>query len=164
MSDQDFLDHVDGVRKQIESLSPQLTLIASAHQRSLSSRDGNASSQVEHLVSQTQIINTHIKDQIKVLEEDSARSAGNVAKASQIRNLKNQFRNQLERYRREELSFKKGYQEQIARQYRIVNPLASDEEVREASEANWGDAGVFETAVSGIISSLTEISGSWTDL
>lgn len=147
LSNNDFLSRVNGVRQQITSLSSQVSAIASAHQRAISSPDGNASAQVENLVSQTQALNTQIKDQIKHLEVDAARSGGNATKDSQIRNLKTQFTNQLQEYRKEEEQYKSRYQEQIARQYRIVNPEASDEEVREASEANWGDEGVFQTAV-----------------
>lgn len=147
LSNSDFLSRVDAVRKQISSLTGQVSAIAAAHQRAISSPDGQASAQVENLVSQTQALNTQIKDQIKFLETDAARSGGNPTKDSQIRNLKTQFTNQLQEYRKEEEQYKKRYQEQIARQYRIVNPDATEDEVREASEANWGDEGVFQTAV-----------------
>ncbi|RDI83280.1 hypothetical protein Vi05172_g6667 [Venturia inaequalis] len=147
LSNQDFLSRVDAVRKQITSLSGQVSAIASAHQRAISSPDGSLSSQVESLVSQTQILNTQIKDQIKFLETDAARSGGNVTKDSQIRNLKSQFKSQLEQYQQEEATYKKRYQDQIARQYRIVNPDATEEEVHEAAQANWGDEGVFQTAL-----------------
>lgn len=100
------------------------------------------------MTTQTQILNTRIRDQIKFLETDAARSGGAVAKDSQIRSLKNMFKSRLEQYQDEERQYRKRYQEQIARQYRIVNPEASEEEVREASTANWGDEGVFQTAVS----------------
>lgn len=82
------------------------------------------------------------------METDAARSGGNVTKDSQIRNLKSQFKSQLEQYQQEESTYKKRYQDQIARQYRIVNPDATEEEVHEAAQANWGDEGVFQTAVS----------------
>jgi syntaxin 1B/2/3 len=147
MSNQDFLTRVEGVRKQIDTLSTQVSSIASAHQKAISSTDGASSAQVEHLVSQTQVLNTQIKDQIKFLETDAARSGRNVTKDSQIRNLKSQFKARLEQYQTEENQYKKRYQEQIARQYKIVNPEASEDEVREASQANWGDEGVFQTAV-----------------
>jgi syntaxin 1B/2/3 len=61
--------------------------------------------------------------------------------------LQNQFREQLEEYREEEIAYKRRYQAQIERQYRIVNPDATEEEVREAGTADWGDDGVFQTAV-----------------
>ena len=145
----DFLDRVAACRKDIDTLSNNISQIASAHQRAISSnQDGSGSAALENLVANTQILNTRIKDQIKFLETDAARSGGNSTKDSQVRNLKNQFKNRLEQYQQEEVQYKKRYQEQIARQYRIVNPEASDAEVSEAVNADWGDEGVFQTAVS----------------
>jgi syntaxin 1B/2/3 len=148
LSNPDFLSRVEGVRKEIDGLSNNISQIASLHQRAISSPETGSSAALEHIISQTQVLNTRIKDQIKYLETDAAASGGNVTKDSQIRNLKNQFKNRLEQYQQEEVQYKKRYQEQIARQYRIVNPEADDEEVREAVNADWGDEGVFQTAVS----------------
>jgi syntaxin 1B/2/3 len=147
LSNPDFLSRVEGVRKEIDGLSNNISQIASLHQRAISSPETGSSAALEHIISQTQILNTRIKDQIKYLETDAATSGGNVTKDSQVRNLKNQFKNRLEQYQQEEVQYKKRYQEQIARQYRIVNPDADDEEVREAVNADWGDEGVFQTAV-----------------
>jgi syntaxin 1B/2/3 len=145
----DFLSRVEAVKNDIERLSTNISLIASLHQRTITSTNPSTST-LEGTITQTQILNTHIRDQIKYLETDAARSDGNPTKNSQVRNLKTQFRVRLEQYRQEEVEYKKRYQEQIARQYRIVNPGASDDEVREAVGADWGDEGVFQTAVSTI--------------
>lgn len=149
MSTPDFLTRVKAVNSDIDSLTGQISQIGSVHQRLLSSPETQGSSQLEHLVSQTQVLNTQIKDNIKRLEEDAARSGKNDTKNSQIRTLKNNFKRQLEEYQKEEQAYSQRYRDQIERQYRIVNPDASDEEVREAADANWGDEGVFQTAVRG---------------
>lgn len=148
MSTPDFLTRVKALNSDIDSLTGNISQIGSVHQRLLSSPESQGSSQLEHLVSQTQILNTQIKDNIKRLEEDAARSGRNDTKNSQIRTLKNNFKRQLEEYQKEEQAYRQRYRDQIERQYRIVNPEASDEEVKEAADANWGDEGVFQTAVS----------------
>jgi len=148
MSNQDFLTRVEAAKSDIRDLTANISSIGTLHQKALSSPDSGSSAQLEHLVSQTQILNTRIRDQIKFLETDAARSGGNVTKDAQIRTLKQNFKTQLEEYQREEQTYRQRYQEQIARQYRIVNPEATDEEVREAANADWGDEGVFQTAVS----------------
>jgi syntaxin 1B/2/3 len=148
----EFLTRVEAVRKDIDTLTSNISSIASLHQRAISATDSSSSAALESLVASTQVLNTHIKDQIKFLETDAARSGGNATKDSQVRNLKNQFKTRLEQYQQEEVLYKKRYQEQIARQYRIVNPAASEEEVREAVQADWGDEGVFQTAVCFIFS------------
>ena len=147
LSNQEFLQRVEGIRGQIRQLTANVGEIGSVHQRLLSSPD-STHSQLDSLVSQTQILNTQIQDQIRQLEADSLKSGDNTTKKSQIRTLKGHFRTQLEDYQKEEQAYKKRYQDQIAREYRIVNPDASESEVREASEADWGNEGVFQTAVS----------------
>lgn len=69
-------------------------------------------------------------------------------KARQAKQLKSEFEKSLKDYQQEEVAYRQRYREQIARQYRIVNPVASEAEVNEASELDWGSEGVFQTAVS----------------
>lgn len=114
----------------------------------LSSADNRDSGQLEHIVSDTQVRNTQIKDEVKFLERDAAREPNNSFKRSQVQSLKNTFRTQLEDFQREEADYSKRYREAIARQYRIVNPDASEQEVQEAANADWNDEGIFQQAVS----------------
>lgn len=148
-SNPDFLSRVEAVKADIRTLTTHVGQIASMHQATLSSADtSGATSALESMVTQTQVLNTSIKDQIKQLEKDAARSRGNSVKDTQVRQLKSSFTKQLQEYRQEEASYERRYREQIERQYRIVNPEASDAEVREAADADWGNEGVFQTAVS----------------
>jgi syntaxin 1B/2/3 len=157
LTNPDFLARVDGVKTDLDSLTGSVTSIASAHQRAIAaSPDARATAALDNLVANTQVLNGRIRDQIRFLELDAARSGGNATKNSQVRALKTQFRNRLEQYQQEEVQYKKRYQEQIARQYRIVNPAASEEEVREAVTADWGDEGVFQTAVRDSVASTRQ--------
>jgi syntaxin 1B/2/3 len=148
LSNSDFLSRVEGVKKDFESLSSNISQIASLHQRAITSTDGNPSRTLENAIRQTQILNTKIKDEILYLKADAVRSGNNPTKTSQTRGLQSQFKARLEQYQQEELVYKKRYEEQIARQYRLVNPDADEEEVREAMQADWSNEGVFQTAVS----------------
>lgn len=114
----------------------------------ISSPDSNSSARLEQLVTNTQILNTGIKDEIKYLEKDTVRSMGNSVKENQIQALKKNFQGQLQSYQRQESEYQKRHRDAIARQYRIVNPDATDAEVQEAANADWGNEGVFQTAVS----------------
>lgn len=148
LSNQDFLARVEAAKADIRQLTQYISEIASAHQRTLNSPDASTNQALESIVTQTQVLNTSIKDQIKFLETDAARSGrNNNIKNSQVGQLKTSFKKQLEEYRNEEASYERRYREQIARQYRIVNPEATDAEVQEASNADWGNEGVFQTAV-----------------
>ena len=149
LSNPDFLSRVEAVKADIRTLTTHVGQIASMHQNSLSSADASgATTALESMVTQTQVLNTSIKDQIKFLETDAARSRGNQVKDTQIKQLKTSFTKQLQEYRQEEANYERRYREQIARQYRIVNPEASESEVQEAANADWGNEGVFQTAVS----------------
>lgn len=148
LSNSDFLSRVEAVKADIRTLTTHVGQIASAHQRTLSSPDSGSSGQLESMITQTQVLNTSIKDQIKFLETDAARSRDNQVKNTQVGQLKTSFTKQLQEYRQEEANYERRYREQIARQYMIVNPEATDSEVQEAANADWGNEGVFQTAVS----------------
>ncbi|KAF2759152.1 t-SNARE [Pseudovirgaria hyperparasitica] len=147
LSREEYLERIDMVKQQINELTHNISEIGNLHQRMIASPDNSSSARLENLVSQTQILNTNIKDQIKYLEKDALRSEGNKVKDSQIRNLKKTFHAQLLDYQKQENSYEQRYRETIARQYRIVNPDATDAEVEEATNANWGDEGIFQTAL-----------------
>lgn len=149
LSQQDFLNRVQNLRNDIKALTTDIDYIGQLHQRSLSSTDNQASQQLEHYVAQTQIRNTAIKDGIKGLERDLAKTTDGSrnTKNTQLQSLKTYFKSELDKYQSIERDYQHRYRDQIARQYRIVNPDATEEEVKEATEADWGNEGVFQTAV-----------------
>ncbi|KEY73725.1 hypothetical protein S7711_06301 [Stachybotrys chartarum IBT 7711] len=149
LSKNDFLDRVSRLREDIKSLTNDVDYIGQLHQRTLGSTDGQANQELEHYVSQTQVRNTAIKDGIKGLERDVAKTtdSSRTTKNTQLQSLKTLFKSELDKYQSIEHEYKQRYREQIARQYRIVNPEASDDEVRQAADADWGDEGVFQTAL-----------------
>jgi syntaxin 1B/2/3 len=154
---QDFLNRVSYIKGEIDSLSSNISGIASIHQRAIwSPDDASSSSALEAITTSTQVLITKIRDQIRSLESDSLRVQYITIRESQLRNLKNQLKTKLEEYREAEIAYKKRYQEQIARQYKIINPDATEQELREASEADWGDEGLFERAVSTTPNTLIE--------
>ncbi|KAF2000940.1 t-SNARE [Amniculicola lignicola CBS 123094] len=147
LSKDDYLARIEGAKVRINHLTANIQEIASIHQRMLSSPDSRASSQLEGIVTATSTLNTGIKDEIKFLERDAAREPNNTFKAGQVGHLKRSFSKQLEEFQQEEASYSKRYREAIARQYRIVNPEASEAEIQEAANADWNDEGIFQTAL-----------------
>lgn len=149
LSQQDFLARVDHTKSEIRTLTSKIQEIAALHQRALSSPDTNSSAQLEHVVTLTQLKNTAIRDHIKQLEADSLKTQDGTksVKSRQVKQLKSEFERSLNEYRKEELGYRQRYRDQIAREYRIVNPDASEAEVEEASRMDWGSEGVFQTAL-----------------
>lgn len=147
LSQQDFLSRIDGTKQRIGQLTSDIQAISNIHQRMLSSPDNQSTNELESIVSQTQIRNTQIKDEIKFLERDASREPNNSFKSTQVNTLKRTFKSQLEDFQREEADYSKRYREAIGRQYRIINPEASEAEVHEAANADWGDEGIFTQAL-----------------
>jgi syntaxin 1B/2/3 len=148
MNKQDFFQRIEGVKQRIGMLTQDIAQIGTVHQRMLSSPDSRSSAELESIVSNTQIRNTQIKDEIKFLERDAARDSNDRTKRTQVEALKRQFKTQLEEFQKEEADYSKRYREAIGRQYRIVNPDATEEEVNEVANADLGDEGIFTQAVS----------------
>ncbi|KAF2709959.1 t-SNARE [Pleomassaria siparia CBS 279.74] len=147
LSRDDFLQRIEGAKGRINQLASQITEIEGIHQRMLSSPDNRASAQLESIVSETQVRNTSIKDEIKFLEKDASREPSNSFKRSQVDALKRSFTAQLRDFEQAEAAYSKRYREAIARQYRIVNPEATEAEVNEAANADWGNEGIFQQAL-----------------
>lgn len=149
LTQQDFLSRVSHVRNEIRSLTADVQRIGSLHQQALGG-DETAQHRLDDLVAQTQLKNTSIRDQIKFLQRDAEKTTDGSAsmKKRQWEALNGDFKKELQNFLEEESQFRARYRDQIARQYRIVNPDATDDEVKQASDMDWGNEGVFQTAVS----------------
>ncbi|KAI0394639.1 t-SNARE [Xylariaceae sp. FL0594] len=150
LSQQEFLGRIDFLRNEIGTLTNNVQAIASMHQRSLAEADSGLSvQQLERIVAETQNLNGGIRDQLKFLANDANRTTdgSRSVKERQVATIKSQFERELRSYQEEESNFRARYRDQIARQYRIVNPQATEDEVRQATEADWGNEGVFQTAL-----------------
>jgi len=154
LSTTEFLARVESVRNDIRSLTGAIQQIASLHQQALASSDTTVATgpraQLDQLVANTQVQNTSIRSQIQALKSDAERTTdGSFAiKKRQWESLNNEFKETIQKFLREEQQYKERYREQIARQYRIVNPEATEEEVQRAVDADWDDEGIFQQAVS----------------
>jgi syntaxin 1B/2/3 len=148
ISRDDYLQRIEGAKSRIGQLASNITEIASIHQRMLGSPDNRSSAQLEAVVANTQNLNTGIKDEIKFLEREAAREPNNSFKRTQVEALKRSFTAQLKDFEKEEADYSRRYREAIARQYRIINPEATEAEVTEAANADWGNEGIFQQAVS----------------
>jgi syntaxin 1B/2/3 len=149
LSQQDYLARVQHARNEIRSLTADIQSIAGLHQRALTGSDPAAQAQLDNLVQNTQLKNTSIRNQIHNLKADADRTADGTKglKTRQFDALNNDFKKELQSYLHEEQQYKERYRDQIARQYRIVNPEASEDEVRQAADQDWGNEGVFQQAV-----------------
>ena len=154
LSQSDFLSNVSMIRDDLSILSNDIANIGVLHQRALADTTASTTAGLEDVVTRTRVLNQRIRDHVKQLELDTKRTPSQPPnglrrlKEQQCRAVKRAFEEELRSYQHEEQTYRTRYREQIARQYRIANPGASASEVNEAANADWGDEGVFQTAVS----------------
>ena len=147
----EFRDQTQQLREETKKLDGYLDHIKTLHQRMLSSAaDATAKEQMEHYVTLTQTTNASIKDGFKRLQRDlnNTRDTSKSQKASHLKSSRNLFEEKLSKYTGIEAEYRDKYRDQIARQFRTVNPDATDEEVNRAVNADWSNEGVFQQAVS----------------
>ncbi|KAK8044688.1 t-SNARE [Apiospora rasikravindrae] len=150
LSQNDFLQRVGHLRGELASFQKNVQAISSMHARALDEADnGMSAQQVERLTVETKALIQGIRDELKFLAQDAAntRDGSKNTKDNQVNTIKNNFQNELHAYQDAENAYRQRYRDQIARQYRIVNPNATEQEVQEAASTDWGNEGVFQTAL-----------------
>lgn len=151
LGQQEFLSRIGQLRNEIRSVSADVQQISQLHQAALSGADDSAQRRVDDVVAATQQKNNNIRDQLRTLKADveatPLNSSGASTKKRQWEVLNSDFQKELRAYLEEEQSFRERYRQQIGRQYRIVNPDADEEEVKRAANMDWGNEGVFQSAV-----------------
>lgn len=151
LSQNDFLSRVGVLRNELATFQKNVRDISTLHARALDEADnGTSQHQLESLTTDTRALIQGIRDQLKFLAQDAAntRDGTKTTKDSQVSTIKNNFQSELHAYQEEESTFSRRYRDQIARQYRIVNPDATEDEVQRAANADWGNESVFQSAVS----------------
>jgi syntaxin 1B/2/3 len=143
-----FLAEVGKVDTLLGQLPNAIERVKGYHREAVNSTDSSPPAGLEASVADIQTLNTTIRNNIKYLEADAARSNNDPTKIAHVKRLKRSFQALLQEYMKEESAYKAQCAEQIKRQYRIVYPNASRAEVDEAAQMDWGNEGVFQTAVS----------------
>jgi len=147
-SQQEFFREVNELREGIDQVKANITRIESLHQRSLTDIDESTSSQTQHqldsLVADTSALNKALANRIRRLK---GKATTDPSKAPQVNNLDRSFKDALRKYQSVEATFQKRAREQMARQYRIVRPDATEQEVEEACNDGQGQQ-IFSQAVS----------------
>ncbi|KAK4450926.1 putative snare domain-protein [Podospora aff. communis PSN243] len=152
----DFLARVDSTRIEIRNLAADIQHISNLHHRTLTSTDSNgqAQHQLDQVLALAQQKSTTIREQIRGLKHDAESTpdsgAGNSAfqrKKRQVESLTADFKREVQNLLQERQNYESLCRDQIARQYRIVNPDATDEEVRSAADRNFQEDGIFQTAL-----------------
>ncbi|KAK3369487.1 syntaxin-like protein psy1 [Lasiosphaeria ovina] len=150
----EFLNRVQHTRTEIRRLGDEVQQLAGLHQRALANADSSASSperqQLDYLAAATQQRSGEVRELIRALRADAEHTQDAGAfkiKRGQVESLGADFRTELRRQLDEENRYRDACRGQITRQFRIVNPDATDDEVRAAADRDWDNEGVFQAAL-----------------
>lgn len=108
-----------------------------------------AHQQLASLSSETSRLTNAVKNKIRTLDTQTARlpdSGDKNVRKTQIGAQKNRFKETIQRYQQVEQTYRKKYRERAERQFKIVKPEASPEEVRAAIDDDQGQQ-IFSQAL-----------------
>jgi len=147
---QAFFSEATELGEAIDTVKSNISRIETLHQRSLTDIDESASQQtqrqLEVLVTETSALNNNLATRIKSLKAKYGRDPN---KGASVGNLDRNFKDTLRKYQLVEKNFADRTREQMARQYRIVRPDATEEEVQSAVEDQQGQQIFSQALLSG---------------
>ncbi|KAK9245234.1 t-SNARE [Lipomyces tetrasporus] len=142
-----FFSEIDSIKNAISQFDNNVARIESLHNRSLNEIDTEQDQwnqkQIDALVAETSQISNTLKYKIKSLE---GKSRSDSTKRVQVDAVKRTFMDSIQRYQSVEASYGMKYKERAKRQYRIVRPDATEDEVRQAIEDTSGSQ-IFSQAL-----------------
>lgn len=143
-----ILNECRDIDNGIEQIEANLRELRRLQDRCLAEADSSASSssrQLDALNTDTMALYRTITDRVrKIKSSPEGRQPRNQA---QVGRVDRRLRQAIQDYQGVESSFRKKMQDQMARQYRIVRPDATEEEVRAAVEDTTGNSQVFQQAL-----------------
>lgn len=141
------LDEISDINRGIDTIDRNLEQLRTLQQRSLDDADSSASSntnrQLDRLSSETMAEYRSLTERVRQLK---SKPENQQRFGQQVRRVDSRLKDAIRAYQQVESAFRKKTEEQMARQYRIVRPDATDEEVRAAVEDQTGGQ-VFQQAL-----------------
>ncbi|KAK9477166.1 t-SNARE [Lipomyces japonicus] len=142
-----FFSQIDDIKNAITQFDSNVARVESLHSRSLNEIDTEQDQwnqkQIDALVAENSKLSGTLKFKIKGLE---AKSRTDSTKRVQVDAVKKTFLDSIQRFQTVEASYGLKYKQRAERQYRIVKPDATDEEVRAAIEDSSGNQ-IFSQAL-----------------
>lgn len=145
-----ILNQIPDIDRGIDSVEQYIEQISSLHRRLLSDADPAQENmirrQADDLADEAKTLYRNLVERVRAIK--SSPESGNPRNAPQVGKVDRRLKEAIQKYQRAQTDFQKGLQGQMARQYRIVRPDASESEVREAVEDTSNNQQIFSQAVS----------------
>ncbi|KAJ7478670.1 syntaxin [Mycena galericulata] len=134
-----FLAEAASVQDSIGVFSANVTRISALHSRSLDALAEDAAAikqQLDALIAETMALSNELKDRLKRLQAavlpGARRRQEKEMRQNRVTFLRTKFTEALQTYRQVEQEFQSKSRQRVERQYRIVKPDATQEEITEA--------------------------------
>lgn len=143
-----ILNECRDIDRGIDTVEQNLEQLRMIQQRTLDDADSSASSaanrQLDNLSTETMALYRGLTERVRIIK--SSPDANTTKNSPHVSRVDRRLKSAITQYQQVESSFRKRTQDQMARQYRIVRPDASEQEVREAVEDTSGGQ-VFSQAL-----------------
>ena len=145
-----ILNETREIDRSIDELESLMERLKALHNRSLQDSNADTDSRLQQEVNGVSdgLISKYTGLTSRITRLKSNPESGNPRNAPQVGKVDRRLKNMIRTYQRVDSDYRAGVKANIARQYRIVRPDASDAEVREATEDPSGSQQVFSQAVS----------------
>ncbi|KAK2467001.1 hypothetical protein APHAL10511_001259 [Amanita phalloides] len=129
-----FYAEITAVQEGIKNFNDNVSRIGDLHSRSLNNMDDNAAqrnhAQLEELVEDTSTLSATLKRRIKALEGQGSSGRDGQVRKQQTSLVKTKFVEAIQSYQTVEQQYRTKYKQRMERQFRIVKPDATPEEIR----------------------------------
>ncbi|KAI5122082.1 hypothetical protein M0805_006064 [Coniferiporia weirii] len=135
-SDMDrFQNEIAAIQEKITAFDRKVTVISQLHKTLLDDvgpGNGRANQQLENEVDEMRTMSSNLKNQIKALQSQRVDAKAASMRKPQIDLVRTKFMEAITKYQAMEKLYRDKYKERLTRQFKIVNPNATDDEVAEA--------------------------------
>jgi len=137
-----FYSEISSIQDELKTFNDNVRRIGDLHSRSLDNTDDAAAQrvaqQLEDLVADTGALSNMLKRRIKALERQGTTGRDGQIRKQQTGLVKQKFMEAIQNYQSVEQQFRTKYKQRLERQFKIVKPDASPEEVQAVVENDQG--------------------------
>ncbi|KAJ7685077.1 syntaxin [Mycena polygramma] len=129
-----FYTEISSIQDSLRTFNDNVARISDLHSRSLNNTDDNAAqrnaAQLDELVEDTSALSATLKRRVKALERQGGSGRDGQIRKQQTALVKSKFVEAIQNYQTVEQQYRSKYKQRMERQFKIVKPDASPEEVR----------------------------------
>ncbi|KAF3925975.1 Syntaxin-1B [Dactylellina cionopaga] len=141
-----FFDEIGTLHTATQDINEKIAEIERLHTESLSKINygevAALNEEADALAAELSKMNQEMTEKLRNLASRTDPESGD---AKHVQLVHKNFKATVQHYNETEINYQTKMREQLARQYKIVNPEATDEEIREVQES--GDTSIFVSAV-----------------